>query len=97
MTTSATAASATSEGPEGDMGARHEEPAISGETSSRNHRLSHQYAANHDQFPGWLEQGGTDQSVGRPVVLAEVNVGKPAVSRADSKPARTRRKSRPSN
>lgn len=38
----------------------------SGETSQSRHAQSHQYAAQAEQFDGWLGQGATAQSI-RPV------------------------------
>jgi hypothetical protein len=43
----------------------------SGETSSSKHGLPHQYAANHDQFAGWLPTGGTAQSIGQPEIRTQ--------------------------
>jgi hypothetical protein len=52
-----------------------------------------QYAASGDHFPGSLGHGQTAQTVRVPEILAEANVGKPAVGRAD-KPIRTRKTGR---
>jgi hypothetical protein len=91
------AKTATFAGRQDDIAAGRAEPPKSGETSSTRHALVHQYAANHDQFPGWLEQGCTAQSVGRPVILAEASVGSAAVSRADKRTSPRRRKAESSN
>jgi hypothetical protein len=51
--------------------------------------MPHQYAANHDQFPGWLGTGGTAQALiqpPQPEILARENVGKAAVKRAGPAP-----------
>jgi hypothetical protein len=40
------------------------------DSSSSRHRLPHQYAAQSEQFPGWMGNGQTAQSL-RPEVLAE--------------------------
>ena len=68
----------------------------SGETSSSRHTLPHAYASQCESFAGWLGQGGTAQSLmvpPQPEVLAEAEVGQPAVRRADQKP-RSRARSR---
>lgn len=58
--------------------------------------MTHQYAANHDQFPGHLGLGQTCQSIGKPEVLGEAKVGPPAARRNDTQPAtRSTRKSAP--
>jgi hypothetical protein len=85
--TSEPARHATFAAVEGDTGAGRDEPAMSGETSSRTHRLSHAYAELGDAFPGALGIGATVQTV----VLATANVGQPAVLRADEKAATRRR------
>ena len=62
----------------------------SAETSSNRHRLPHSYAEVGDAFPGSnLGHGGTAQQLLQPphvVMLAQVEVGAPAVRRGDDKP-----------
>ena len=59
---------------------------MSGETSFSRHSLNHEYAAPGDHFPGSsLGHGGTAQSVGRPEILGEAEVGQPSVRRVDKK------------
>jgi hypothetical protein len=67
------------------------------DTSSSRHNLGHLYAENGDAFPGWPGHGQTAQSIGRPEVLAQAEVGPPAAARrTDRKPQTTRaRKSAP--
>lgn len=56
--------------------------------------MPHQYAEHGDAFPGSMGQGATAQSIGQPQILAQAEVGKAAVRRADAKPAaRANRKS----
>jgi hypothetical protein len=66
------------------------------DSSSTRHNLGHQYAANHDQFPGWLGTGTTAQSINQPEILAQSNVGQPATRRADRKPSNRARANRKS-
>lgn len=80
-----------------DKDTGHAPSSKSGETSSLNHRKSHQYAALDNQFPGWLGTGGTVQQLAQPVVLAEANVGAATVRRADKGTSPRRRKAESSN
>jgi hypothetical protein len=89
MTTTATGRSATSADVDRDIADGAEgaiEPLMSGDSSSRRHRLPHQYATHHDQFAGWLGGVGTSQFVGRLEVVAEAKFAPAAVRRADGKP-----------
>jgi hypothetical protein len=57
--------------------------------------------ANYDQMPGWLRAGQTCQSIrqaqeqfAQDQILAQAEVGKPAVRRADRKPSQPRQNGR---
>jgi hypothetical protein len=63
------------------------------DTSSARHGQSHQYAANHDQFPGHLGHGRTCQQLvvpAQPEVIAQAEVGPAAADGASTRAKTTR-------
>jgi predicted hotdog family 3-hydroxylacyl-ACP dehydratase len=68
----------------------------SGETSSSRHRMPHPYASQSDDFAGWMGVADTAQSIGQPEILAQAEVGKPAIKQAEAPKSRAKTTGKPS-